>query len=231
MAYTGLTPTTTLRYLKRMLGTVIQDLEITDDEMMRVVFQESVPTYSKYFPYRYKLGLTPDDILDEKYPNVYKLPNKDRLEIFGVHRVWLSNMNQFGGSLLPLVNNPFESQFLNDYLSKTVTPTTFEFQAPDMITIKPKIYMKGSALIEVKAIHPKHLKTIPIAMREQFLQLCLDDVLLTLYPIKHRFATMNSVYGSIEVFTEMVDTAKDDKQQLLDKWAEAYLRQDNVKRL
>ena len=43
-----------------------------------------------------------------------KFPNIDRLEIIGVHRVWLDNMNQFGGSLLPVVNNPYETQFLMD---------------------------------------------------------------------------------------------------------------------
>ena len=29
--------------------------DFTDDEMMRVVFQETLPTFSKYFPYRFKI--------------------------------------------------------------------------------------------------------------------------------------------------------------------------------
>lgn len=41
--YSGLTRTTVLRYLNRMLGTTVQELEISEEEMMRVVFQESLP--------------------------------------------------------------------------------------------------------------------------------------------------------------------------------------------
>ena len=109
MAYSGLTPTIVLRYLNRMMGISVQDLEISDDEMMRIVFQESLPTYSKFFPYYFRMLLTKEYVLDSKRPNTYKLPNKDNLEIFGVHRIWLDNMNQFGGSMLPLVNDPYKS--------------------------------------------------------------------------------------------------------------------------
>ena len=231
MAYSGLTPTIVLRYLNRMMGISVQDLEITDDEMMRIVFQESLPTYSKFFPYYYRLLLTSDDVLDSKRPNTYKMPNDDNLEIFGIHRIWLDNMNQFGGSLLPLVNDPYTSQLLNDYLSATITPVTWDFYAPDIITIRPKIEFRRSALVEVKAVHPTHMKTIPVSMRDEFLRLCLDDVLISLYPIRHRFNSINSPYGNIEVFTEMVDNAQSDKQDLLNGWKENLLRQGNAKRI
>lgn len=231
MAYSGLTPTIVLRYLNRMMGISVQDLEISDDEMMRIVFQESIPTYSKFFPYRFRIILKPEDVLDKARPNTYKIPNDDNLEIFGIHRIWLDNMNQFGGSLLPLVNDPYTTQLLNDYLSSTVTPTTFDFYAPDIVTIRPKIEYTQAALLEVKAVHPTHLKTIPIDMRDEFLKLCLDDVLISLYPIRHRFNSINSPYGNIEVFTDMVDNAQNDRDNLLDKWRENLLRQGNAKRI
>ncbi len=231
MAYSGLTPTIVLRYLNRMMGISVQDLEITDDEMMRVVFQESLPTYSKFFPYYFRMLLTKDYVLDSKRPNTYKLPNDDNLEIFGIHRIWLDNMNQFGGSMLPLVNDPYTSQLLNDYLSATITPVTWDFYAPDILTIRPKIDFSREALVEVKAVHPTHLKTIPINMRDEFLRLCLDDVLISLYPIRHRFNTINSPYGNIEVFTEMVDNAQSDKNDLIERWRENLLRQSNAKRI
>ena len=54
-------------------------------------------------------------------------------------------MNQFGGSLLPVVNNPYETQVLMDQLSKTITPTTFEYEAPNLVTIRPKIFINWSS--------------------------------------------------------------------------------------
>lgn len=229
--YSGVTLTMVLRYINRMLGTAVQEIELTEEEIIRVVLQESLMTYSKYFPYQYKERITQADCVGEGYTNVFRLPNKDRLEIIGVHKVWLDHQNQFGGSLLPLINDPFSSQLLNDNLSMTMTPVTFEYQAPNLITIRPNIRYLKSALVEVKAVHPRHLKTIPVSMRDQFLRLALDDVLLSLYPIRHRFESLSTVYGNISLFLEMVDGAAADKEALIDSWKENLLRDSRAKRI
>ena len=227
----GLSPTMVLRYIHRMLGTAVQEIELSDEEIMRVVFQESLLTYSKFFPYHYKETLKSSDSIGGGYDNVYRLPNKEHLDIIGVHRVWLSNMNQFGGNLLPLINDPFQTQLLNDMLSQTITPTTFSYEAPNLVTIRPKIYHMGGALIELNAVHPKHLRTIPVTMRDQFLRLCLDDCLLSLYPIRHRFENYTTPYGSLTPFFEMVDGAAADKEALLDSWKENLLKDSHAKRI
>lgn len=229
--YSGLTRTTVLRYLNRMLGTTVQELEISEEEMMRVVFQESLPTFSKYFPYRYRTMITPKDCFDKRYPNVYTIPNDDRLEILGVHNIWIDNMNQFGGTLLPVVAEPFAMQELNDLLSATVARPTFEFRAPNILTIRPKLINNDGAMVELKAVHPQHMRTIPLTMRGDFLRLCLDDVLLSLYPIRHRFENYTTVYGSLTPFFEMVDNAKSDREELLSRWQESVLKDANAKRV
>lgn len=229
--YSGLTATVVLRYLNRMLGTLIQELEISEEEMMRVVFQESLPTFSKFFPYKYRLILTRNNALNKNQPNTYIIPNDDRLEIFGVHNIWVSNMNQFGGSLLPVVAEPFAMQELNDFLSMTYAKPTFEFRAPNILTIRPKLINNDGAMIEVKAVHPIHMKTIPISMRDEFLRLCLDDVLISLYPLRHRFENFTTPYGQITPFLEMVDSAKGDREELLNKWQENLLRDASAKRI
>jgi len=229
--YSGVTPTMVLRYINRMLGITVQELEISEEEIMRVVFQESLATFSKYFPYHFKESVTDADSIGGGYSNVYIIPNKDRLEIIGVHRVWLDNMNQFGGSLLPLVNDAMTSQLLNDFLSKSITPVTFQYDAPNMVTIRPKIRNLQTALIEVNAVHPKHLKTVPMNMRDQFLRLCLDDVLLSLYPIRHRFESYSTAYGSLTPFFEMVDGAQADKTELIEYWKDNFLKDSRAKRI
>lgn len=229
--YASMTPTVCLRYLNRMLGTIVQELELTEEEMMRVVFQESLPTFSKYFPYRYRTQVTTKDALDPKYPNIYRIPNDDRLEILKVHDIWVSNMNQFGGNLLPVVAEPFAMQELNDYLSMTVARPTFEFRSPNLLTIRPKLINNEGAMVELAAVHPQHMKTIPMQLRDEFLRLCLDDVLLSLYPIRHRFENFNTPYGQLTPFFEMVDNAKADRDDLLNKWHENLLKSSDTKRV
>lgn len=229
--YSGLTPTMVLRYINRMLGAAVQTIELTEEEIMRVVFQESLYTYSKFFPYRYRMILHESDSVGEGLTNTYRIPNTDRLEIVGIHDVWLDNHNQFGGTLLPISSDPFQAQFLSDTLSMTITPTTFEFRAPNLIVIRPRIMRLGSAMVEVKAVHPKHLKTIPISMRDEFLNLCLYDVLLSLYPIRHRFENYSTIYGNLSPFFEMVDNAASNKQDLLERWSSRLLESGNIKRI
>lgn len=229
--YSGLTRTVVLRYLNRMLGTTVQTLEISEEEMMRIVFQESLPTFSKFFPYKYRTELSAKDALDPKYPNIYIIPNDDRLEILGVHNIWISNMNQYGGSLLPVTSEPFAMQELNDLLSMSVATPTFEFKAPNLITIRPKLINNDGALVELKAVHPEHMRTIPMQMRDEFLSLCLYDVLISLYPIRHRFENYTTVYGTLTPFFEMVDSAEGKRESLLQKWQENLLRDSSAKRI
>jgi len=228
--YSGITPTIVLRYLNRMLGTVLQELEINEEEMMRVVFQESLPTYSKFFPYKFASYVTEDNLIPN-FTNLYKLPKSDRLEIIGIHKLFVSNMTQFGSTMIPLSYNPFETQIFNDYVSMTVTPTTWRYIAPDELEIFPKVVGYQQATLEVKAIHPQHLRTVPMNMRDEFLKLCLYDVLLSLYPLRHRFETLTTPYGTIAPFMEMVDSAKEDKRELLERWNSLLLKSADAKRI
>jgi hypothetical protein len=216
MAYSGMTPTQVLRHLNRTLGTLLQELELSEEEMMRVVFQETLPQFSKFYPYKYRKTVSQKEFVPGSL-NTYQIPNDDRLEIIGIHKVFISNMAQFGSTMIPLSYNPFETQIFNDYVSMTVTPVTWQYLPPDEITVFPKIVNYQSAILEVKAIHPKHLKTIPMNMRDEFLHLALLDVLVSLYPLRHRFESFSTPYGQLAPFMEMVDRATDERKDLLEK--------------
>ena len=165
-----------------MLGAALQELELSEEEIMKVVFQQSLGTYSKFFPYHYFLNLMPENHVEGTL-NTYRFERNDRLEIMQIHKVFVSNMVQMGSTMIPMSYNPFEQQVFNDYVSMTVTPVTWEFKPPYEITIYPKIINYQNASIEVRAKHPEHLKTIPVQMKDEFLKLCLYDVLISLYPL------------------------------------------------
>jgi hypothetical protein len=230
MPYTGLTTTQVLRYINRNLGALLQELELSADEMMRVVFQESLPTYSKYYPYKYRLTVGNSSFVPGSL-NTYQIPNEDQLEIIGIHKVFISNMAQFGSTMIPLSYNPFETQIFNDYVSMTVTPVTWQYLPPNQVTVFPKIVNYQEAILEVKAIHPKHMKTIPMNMRDEFLRLCLLDILVSMYPLRHRFESFTTPYGTMQPFMEMVDRATDDRKELLEKWNTMFLKDATAKRI
>jgi len=64
-------------------------------------------------------------------------------------------------------------------------------------------------------MHPDHLKTIGIRMREHFYRLALLDVLVSLQPLRHRFETISSEYGPISLFLEKIDSASAERESLI----------------
>jgi hypothetical protein len=219
-----------MRFINRNLGAALQELELSEEEMMRVVFQETLPTFSKFFPYKYRLQVGNAQFVQGSL-NTYEIPNSDNLEIIGIHKVFISNMAQFGSTMIPLSYNPFETQIFNDYVSMTVTPVTWTYIPPNQVTVFPKIVNYQTAIFEVKAVHPRHMKTVPMNMRDEFLKLTLLDVLVSLYPLRKRFETMTTPYGNLQPFMEMVERSIDDRKELLERFSNLLLKDSNAKRI
>jgi len=64
-------------------------------------------------------------------------------------------------------------------------------------------------------MHPDHLKTIGIKMRDHFYRLALLDVLVSLQPLRHRFETISSEYGPVSLFLEKIDNASNEREALI----------------
>lgn len=232
MAYTGLNPTIVIRHIRRQLGAIAYDLELSDEEMMQVVFQHTLPVFSTYFPYRYRVLVGPkDEIVAGKA--CYLLPNEDNMEIVGISKVSLGNYYGYNytSTMTQGLSNPYNNQIFNDFMSQTQTRVTWHYLPPNHIEIYPRILDQSKALITVKAIHPKHLRSIKQTLRDEFLKLAYLDVLESLYPIRKRFETLNSTYGNIQLFMDSVERAHDDREALINTFKENALRDSDAPRI
>lgn len=226
--HSGITPTMVLRHLNRMLGSLVQEIEISADEMMNIVFQESLPTYSKYFPYVFRTSVGPEDSIDGT--NSYTLKT-DNLELLGVQKAFPHSQQMYGVPARAIIGDPVANQLVQDAFSKTLTPYTWKLELPYTLRLYPKIVHGQSVLVFAKAVHPKHFKTIPINMKDEFFELCYVDVLISLYPIRHRFQSLSTPYGSIEPFFDLVDNAASQREELIQRWKDNYLNRDLAKKI
>lgn len=216
----GLNPTIVLRYIRRILGLSKIEFELTDEEIMKVVFQESLATYSNYFPYLlYTVLKTADKVPGTR--NEWRLPTTD-LKLVGIERV-IDNGYSLSGSgigYLPLAStNPFTSQLTSDLLSATTPKITAMWVSPNKLTLLPAYTASVDFLVIMRAVHPEHLRTIDQELKEDFEKLCVDDVLISVYSMRHRFQSISTAFGSLEVFNELVDGARGEREELLTKWA------------
>ena len=206
----GLSQTMVIRYLHSKLGTLVQALELTDKEMMRVVMQQSLHTYSQYFPFLPMVTLSEKDRINGNYME-YRIPNDWNLQILSLHKYYMGAENKFGlGWIAPIISNPVDAQIAADRYSMYVTPLIVEYYPPNKVVLKQNYYNASDYLtLQFKAVHPEHLKTIEPNMRDDFLQLAFYDVCIALYPLRHRFSTISTVYGSLESFVELIDSDED----------------------
>jgi hypothetical protein len=228
----GLSPTMVLRFLNSQLGSSVQTLELSSKEMMRIVYQQSIPTFSKYFPFLPICQLEDKDRINGSSTE-FRIPNPWNLQILSLHKYYVGAEQRFaGGWLAPMVGNPIDSALLSDRISMFTTPLILEYWPPNRIVIKQNYYnLYGQLSVQFKAVHPTHMKTIEPNMRDDFLHLCLYDVLISLYPMRHRFQTISTTYGSLEPFFEMVDGAEQKRSELLENWQKNYISAGEQKKI
>lgn len=230
--YTGLTLTSAIRFIHSRLGSKLIVPELNDDEIARIITKESLITYSKFFPYYNPVKLTPDDeIKGQRY--IFKIPNRDFLEVMQVKNMYTSTGGGMYGisNQIPVTVNPVSGQQYEDIRSMTYTPTTWRFLEPNLLEVFPKSGIYKVITVYLETVHPPHLKTIGLNMREHFLDLCYYDVLLALRPLRHRFETLTTEFGTISLFLEQIDSAESNRNQLLQLFKDNRIRSSKTKKL
>jgi hypothetical protein len=214
----SLNPSIAVQDIEKNLGASIQILELSPSDIMDIIMRDTLPTFSKYYPLFTKCTIDPErDKVPERVATFYI---RSDLGVLGVSKLLVENY--FGSQGLPVVTpyftNPVDRQIISDVTSMYYQPFTFDFEPPNIVTLFPKTYFYGKFMIEIKCIHPAHLATIPLSMKDEFLELALYDVRAALYPIRDRFKNINTNFGSVELFMDKLENAADDRKTLIEKF-------------
>ena len=223
-------PTDVIQYIELNLGASIQVLELSNEDIMSVIETQTLPTYSLFYPnFQYIEVIPKRDKVPGRFNTFYL---RTDLEIIGVSKLLAENY--LGNSGLPMAyydSDPVNRQMTSDVASMFFQPITYEYETPNIISVYPKTNLVGNFTVQLKTVHPKHLATIPFAMRNEFLKCALLDVRIALYPIRQRFTTINTTFGNLELFMDKLDSASDDKEQLLETWREDFNKSSKKRRM
>lgn len=221
--------TDVLQYIEMNLGASIQILELTPEEIMETVTKVTLPTFSLYYPHFHMIRVKPkEDAVPGRF-NCFYL--KTDFEIIGVTKV-LSE-NYLGNQGLPMAyydSDPINRQMTADIASMFFQPLTFDYESPNILSVYPKTLLTGQLEVQLKVVHPSHLGTIPFSLREEFLECALVDVRRALYPIRQRFQQINTTFGNIELFMDKLESANDDRKEILQRWRENFMKTSRRKK-
>jgi len=228
----AINPTLLLRYLKRRLGASHKPIPLSDEDIMATIYEESLYTFSNYFPFMYDIiiNCNTDKVPDPEKSCVYFL-NSDGLEILGVAKTFRSE--GVLGERYPYLgsSNVFDIQMQTDLISMVSIPETFEFIPPNKVELFPKYIYSDKLLCRIKCIHPQHLGTIPISLRNEFFKLAEYDTKMALFEILKNYDSINTAFGNLELKIENLEQAEDKRDQLLEVWDQRFLREANRKKI
>lgn len=177
----AINPTDLLRYVKRKCGGSHRPLPLDDDEILDTIYQESIYTFSNYYPWSWRKHVSARTDVAEGEPGYYII-RSDGLDILGVSKIFRGE-NNLWTTQFPYLNasDAATLQINADMTSMVTVPDTFKFWPPNRIELFPKYVAPLDFIAEIRTVHPQHLQTIPMGLREQFYRLCELDTKMAIW--------------------------------------------------
>ena len=229
-------PTSLLRHIKMMLGVPYKQIPISDEDIMDIVFEESLYTFSTYYPYFVDIVIPESTVTANNGNGVFYLDTSEQvgeeLIILGVAKMFRSN-GFYTQSMWPIYREAdwFDMQLSADMASAVQVPDTFRFLPPNKVEIYPKSHSPWQFSVQLKCVHPKNFGTIPPGLRDYFYKLCVCDVKIALFYMLKNYDQLNTPYGNIDLKIEDYEQAVQERQELLERFRANYWKEPNRKRL
>lgn len=234
-----ITMSSTLNHIYRKLGLSHIPNPLLDDHYETLIIEECLPTFSKYFPYMYKVIVDPKvHAVPGEFGLFYMIPEDPSIEIIGIrdfHRVG-GAQGMFNGDLeYTRTQNPYDVlalQSIHNISSMAYMPDTFLYHNPNIIEIFPKSTRTTDKLIvNTKAVHPIHLATINFNLREEWYKLVEYDAKISAYEILKNVDGAQTPFGNIELKIDRWADAEDKREQLLELWHNKAIKEPNRRKI
>lgn len=215
-----------LGYIESELGAPYQVLELSKEDLYKIIEKETIKTYSSFYPYLQNIIVDPSvdyvvsGMTREVEIGIFYLKPYGELEIIGITKLLplvTDEHNSYYRNTTLIGIDPLSAKIFADGYSMYSTPETFDFIPPNKIEIFPKVAITRKFTVQISAIHPITLHTLPLEHRDIFFELALLDVRRKLFPIRKKFSTLETPFGSIELFMEKLDSAESDRKELIEK--------------
>ena len=228
----SINPSNLLKRIKRRLGTPIRVIPFDDNEIMNIVYDETLPIFSSYYPYFVNKKITANKCLVEGEKGIYRIELEEDLEILGISRVLRSTFYHNYGPVVPFSSGGLaNSQIIADLRSGTENPLSFRFYPPNKVEVFPKMIYNTDLLVTCKCIHPTHLQTIEMKYFDIFYQLAEYDVKIAIWAVLQNVNDINTAFGTINLALDEFASAADKRQELLEKFDMNFLREEGRKKL
>lgn len=243
----GMSPNLILSKAKRRLGISMFKLPFDDNELLDIMYEDTIPTFSKFFP-RY---LTFPVDLNQCKPAKYRVA--DKAKYFGT-RAYHIDFSQFGSEIVPIdiedidyyhndqsdfiaYENELHGQTPYELVTNSFGRATLaaslnvepihRFEAPDILIFDEKGFGQvygDKIFLTCLVLHAKDLSTINISYIDYFTKLYMIDLQINLYAVLKFVDKIDTTFGEIDLKIDDWANAEDKRKELEEDWGTKFLR-------
>lgn len=223
------TLTSILKHVKRKLGIISWYLPVEEEDLLDVIREETLKTFSIFYPLEYDFRLDlKKDVINE-HEKIYHL-DFDKLpancSFVDINKITFYRYNE------PYLLSPFSSstnfielieENLNNNLMSTIdTPVaTFKFIPPNKLQLFNFYFVDvGSLIIKLFITHPDNLSTLPPTVMTFFKKLAVLDIKAFLYNMLKHYTNIETAYGTIDLKIDDWAEAESLREEMVDKLKE-----------
>ena len=245
----GMSPNLLLKKAKRRLGVSTFKLPFDDEELIDILYEDTLPTFSKYFPKYLTLPIN----LEKCPPARFKVA--DKAKYYGRRAYHLAEeINRYGSEIIPLDIEDID-YFLNDgsdfitYSGEMAGLTPYEvvanshysstaaamlnvepvhfFEAPDILILDEKGFAQihGNLIyVTFLTMHNGDLSSINLTYIDYLTRLYMCDLQIALYAVLKHMDKIDTTFGEIDLKIDDWQDAEQKREELQDDWNTKFLR-------
>jgi hypothetical protein len=198
------------------LGTTARKIELTDNDIIKILKEETLPKISNYFPRRLDVVIIPAKHEITSIPNksTFIIPVEETI-INVIEVIMPTGM----GDLASIASQGSFIAF-EDVVSDLVFHPNFE--PPNKFTVYPNV---GSTIsyftIGINVIH-QNFQTIKTGIFEKVKKVALGDVSEAILAMRNQFQAINSEYGEINLNLDYLEKLIQEKDEMMNMFEDKY---------
>jgi hypothetical protein len=206
-----------INHIKARLGGLAHRIELSDEDINRLIHENTLKTLSVYFPLRKKVIVTNNErVIDPTEIGDYILPESDDT-VLNIVQLVPPNYG-YGRSGFNSYNYYTENSIVSTMLDGLGTiPFLPMFLPPNRLNIVPNPPSNWEYFTLLVNVQHKDFTTLTPGLREIVLKLCLLDVKLDILAIRSYFTNINTEFANIELNLGSLESAVSERDELLEK--------------
>lgn len=241
---TALTPNSILNKCKRLLGVKTFVLPFTDAELLDILYEDTLPTFSRFFPRYAKLKM---DLSKMRIADYSTLDRKR--SISSGSRAYHIDISSYGSDLAivdiediknlntqvsnfgtpnAIVSNGYDmllGAFAQASLESMIcVPPIYFYEAPDKLVIEELGNLSETdVVITFLLVHAYDLSTIKITYMDKLKEMYMLDLKISLYEVLKHSDKIDTTFGQIDLKIDDWQSAYDQRKELENTWENEFL--------